>query len=1268
MFRRIEAIVLGVFLVLATFLGCSAPTYNADKTQTCSDGTLSGDETDVDCGGSCSPCSVSKNCKKDTDCASSTCIGDRCYDASCRDGHKNNTESDIDCGGDVCPACKAGSKCARVSDCVAGQACVGNVCFDSACQNGKKDGTETDVDCGGDHCPACAVTKGCKISTDCTTGNACLNNICYVASCNNGKLEGTETDIDCGGNACPACKAGGKCAQTSDCVSGAACINFACFDAACQNGKQDGTESDIDCGGARCPACVIGKSCQESTDCTLGNACVGLVCRIATCHNGVLDGNETDTDCGGSDCPACDVSKKCLQNTDCSTGNVCIGGTCYIGSCQDSRINNSETDIDCGGTQCPVCDKGKTCNQPSDCVSNVPCTKNKCGDPQCFNAKQDGTETDVDCGGSCSACILDKACKIAADCESLNCQSGTCAAANCHDSSQNGGESAVDCGDVAGICPRCGTAMTCADSISCASNHCVTGVCAASTCTDQIVNGSETDKDCGGSCNPCADNLACSAASDCTSKVCQGGKCQAAGCADGVRNGQETGKDCGGPCAPPQKCPNGEGCSANSDCQFNTCSAGVCQLPACSNGKLDSTETDVDCGGSCSPCADGLKCADTTTGQDCQSKVCNSSTKTCDKPSCTDSVQNGNETDINCGGVTCTQRCLNGKKCLSDSDCQSKVCDTATNTCSVPTCSDGVQNGTETGQDCGGSCALVSPVKTCGTGMSCGVDGDCASNNCCTASTCKTLNVCSPPSCQDGKKNQGESGIDCGGDPKTTGCSTRCGPGGICQYPSDCDSGVCTNLVCQPPTCIDTVQNGNEMGADCGGNCAKGCPAGNPCKGPGDCDSSVCQKDSVTGAYTTCAAASCTDGVKNGAETFMDCGGGCKGCAQGQPCKVQTDCDLTIANIDCINNICAKPQCNDQVQDGIETDVDCGGGTCKKCADNLKCAAATDCTSSHCAADGTGTLRCAPPTCSDGVVNQGESGTDCGGTSSCARCGTGLGCTVPTDCLNGVCGSSNTCSASTCVDTVQNEQETDVDCGGPNCSSSTTACPNGKICKTGTDCLEFWCVVTSGTTGICTHPTCSDTVQNGAESDVDCGGTCPAKCADTKKCTKDLDCTNGWCNGGKCATPQCNDSTKNGTETGTDCGGKCAQSCTSKLDASCLQCANTSGCTTNLDCKSLNCSSNACAAPTSCIAKELNSQGPSGCGLCVNINSSDVPLCKAYLLCYFLHICNPVTGKDSTGADCVGNTGVCGINAIGGGNAPRDAAVASFTCACPSGL
>src|SRR5262245_41691896 len=72
--------------------------------------------------------------------------------------------------------------------------------------------------------------------------------------------------------------------------------------------------------------------------------------------------------------------------------------------------------------------------------------------------------------------------------------------------------------------------------------------------------------------------------------------------------------------------------------------------------------------------------------------------------------------------------------------------------------------------------------------------------------------------------------------------------------------------------------------------------------------------------------------------------------------------------------------CGDGVKDDAETDVDCGGGACPTCADGLMCLTDADCTSGVCDANGV----CAMPadSCADGVMDGDETDVDCGG--SCA--------------------------------------------------------------------------------------------------------------------------------------------------------------------------------------------------------------------------------------------------------------------------------------------
>ncbi len=47
-------------------------------------------------------------------------------------------------------------------------------------------------------------------------------------------------------------------------------------------------------------------------------------------------------------------------------------------------------------------------------------------------------------------------------------------------------------------------------------------------------------------------------------------------------------------------------------------------------------------------------------------------------------------------------------------------------------------------------------------------------------------------------------------------------------------------------------------------------------------------------------------------------------------------------------------------------------------------------------------------------------------------------------------------------------------------------------------------------------PTCSDAFKNGDESDVDCGGSCKAKCATAKRCNVASDCKSRICGNGTC--------------------------------------------------------------------------------------------------------------------------------------------------------
>jgi hypothetical protein len=310
---------------------------NADQTPAqqrvceppCSDNQKNGDETDRDCGGSCSPCADAKNCMTNTDCQSQVCRLGGCRPLTCANGLKNGDETDTDCGGS-CGPCADGAACGVTADCGSSR-CLGGFCQTASCTDSIKNGGETDADCGGTCTAKCADDKSCLVDSDCTAGHPCQTGICRPATC-----VGT-----CGGATCGRCPDGQTCSTASDCQSNY-CPAATCTRPPCSDGIRNGWETDVDCGTADVVTCRTSSgtpTCLGGTPgCTSGGT-ISCVALTPTCTVG------SPTCGGGTGCAACAGGKICDSSADCLSGACRLCNTteypCKVNSVLDQLYASS---------------------------------------------------------------------------------------------------------------------------------------------------------------------------------------------------------------------------------------------------------------------------------------------------------------------------------------------------------------------------------------------------------------------------------------------------------------------------------------------------------------------------------------------------------------------------------------------------------------------------------------------------------------------------------------------------------------------------------------------------------------------------------------------------------------------------------------------------------------------------------------------------------------------------------------------------------------
>lgn len=233
--------------------------------------------------------------------------------------------------------------------------------------------------------------------------------------------------------------------------------------------------------------------------------------------------------------------------------------------------------------------------------------------------------------------------------------------------------------------------------------------------------------------------------------------------------------------------------------------------------------------------------------------------------------------------------------------------------------------------------------------------------------------------------------------------------------------------VCSEPSCSDGVRNGDETGIDCGGS---SCP--HQLRDCTPCRRSISTSDTILQNLPTTqqCVPSCSDGLRNGDEEGVDCGGlfcpPCRKCTT-LPSEIQYGMAWSIDRGVTFHNVTSQGSTRTNTEgygyqhpvafpEGTLLDVMCAPGFDQISTPPLlgfqtfQCNPQAEVESGGWALKDSAynfVLKCALPRCDDGKKNGDEWEVDCGG--SCP----------------------NACP--TCQDGIQNNDEEDVDCGGSRC-------------------------------------------------------------------------------------------------------------------------------------------------------------------------------------------------------------------------------------------
>jgi len=752
----------------------------------------------------------------------------------------------------------------------------------TSCNDGIRNGDETGTDCGGScsPCPEFICSAPARLYADnilstqarlnwFSVSDATLYEVQFklrsstiwnstnttassivMPGLTNGSLYEWRVRSFCGGSFS---QWSGSCTFVAGNASSSSCLNTSGPQPSCGDGVQNQGETGIDCGGP-CTACpeftcdtptriyadnIIGSQARLNWTSVFGATLyqVQIKLRSATTWN-TLNASSTSlvvtnlsvgslyewrvrTYCGSG---YSEWSVACTLVAGNGSSSSCLNTIGTQPSCSDGIQNQGETGVDCGGP-CSPCPE-YACAPPltlyaTDIASNrVTLNWTAASGATSYDIQIrlisnsswytfTTTQTRMELSGIVPGQVYQW--KVRTDCGSVTSlwsvvctftgnagSSSTCTGsqpegetATCSDGIQNQGETGVDCGGPCGPCPE----LTCQapagmftseigpdratlnwSTVGYASQY-QAQIKISSSVSWYTFNTSNINLSirglasgvvyewrvrsyCSGSYSEWS-SICTFVAGNASSSSCFGPESTPATCFDRIQNQGETGVDCGGPCP---------------------------ACVSCFDGIQNQGETGIDCGGPCIPCPTVESCAAPT------GLYVNDLTRS--------------SAQMNWSGVAGADVYIVQIRLSASS--QWFTFSTANTFLKIrgiaygfdydwrvyAQCSDDPSNWS-------GICTFIGGITTSGTCGGTSPEGP-------------------TPTCFDGIRNQGETGVDCG--------------------------GPC--IACA--SCFDGIQNQGETGVDCGGSCA-------PC-------------------------ATCFDGIRNQGETGIDCGGPCVPCPEVDAC------------------------------------------------------------------------------------------------------------------------------------------------------------------------------------------------------------------------------------------------------------------------------------------------------------------------------------------------------------------------------------------------